>query len=462
MRVIITGGSGLIGRMLTESLAVDNHEVIVLSRDPKQVTNLPHSVKVVRWDGRTTVGWEHFVDGADAIVNLAGAPIAEGRWSSKRKRLLKESRVNAGRAIVKAVEVAENKPGVVVQASAVGYYGPRDNEMLTENSRPGNDFLARLTAKWETSTEPVEALGVRRVIIRTGVVLSRAGGAFPKILLPFKLFAGGPLGSGKQWFPWIHQNDEVAAIRFLIENDAASGPFNLTAPRPVTNAEFGRQLGRAMGRPAIMPAPTFAIRTAFGEVSTVLLDGQRAVPHRLQEFGFKFQFSTPEAALQDLLMDKYQHKFQVKAPIADVAEFHTKSKSMGDITPPPVVVKVHQAPPELKEGDEMDFSMWLGPMPIHWVARIENVTPNSFVDRQLDGPFNYWAHQHTFEPINESTTAVVDEIKFNLHSNPFWRFVGWNMKLTLPILFAYRGWKTRQGLEAGQTDAVGLGQQSFS
>lgn len=301
MRIIITGGTGLIGRSLAASLAADRHEVIVLSRDPNQAQSLPSGVKVERWDGRSSAGWGHWVNGAGAIVNLAGAGIADSRWSDERKREIVASRVDAGKAVVEAVQAATVKPRVVIQSSAVGYYGSRDAEVLAETSQPGKDFLADVCINWEKSTEAVEALGVRRAVIRTGIVLSTAGGALPKMLLPFKFFAGGKLGSGQQYFPWIHMADEVGAIRFLLDNAQASGPFNLAAPNPPTNASFVKAVGQAMGRPSVMPAPAFALKAAFGEMSTVLLDGQRAEPKRLLELGYRFRFTDPVAALKDVL-----------------------------------------------------------------------------------------------------------------------------------------------------------------
>lgn len=301
MHIIITGGTGLIGRALAADLVAADQQVTVLSRSPERATGLPDGVHIERWDARTIEGWASLVDGADAIVNLAGESIAAGRWTAERKRRIRESRLAAGRAVVQAVEMAGDRPRVVFQASGVGYYGPQADQEITEEALPGDDFLARIAREWEASTEPVEAMGVRRAIIRTGVVLSAQGGALPRMLLPFRLFVGGPLGNGRQWLPWIHIADEVAAIRFLIEMAEAAGVFNLTAPNPLTNAGFGQVVGRVMGRPSFMPTPAFAMRAVFGEMATLLLDGQRAVPKRLLELGFQFRFPHAEAALQDLL-----------------------------------------------------------------------------------------------------------------------------------------------------------------
>jgi uncharacterized protein (TIGR01777 family) len=301
MKVIITGGTGLIGSALAKNLVEENHEVIVLSRSPMKAENLPPAVQVVEWDAQSAKGWGHLADGADAIVNLAGENLAEGRWTDARKERILSSRVNAGRAVVEAVEGAKNKPQVIIQASGVNYYGPHHGQEIGEDTLAGDDFLAQVCVEWEATTAPVEERGVRRVITRSGPVLSTESGALPRMLLPFKMFVGGPVGSGKQGFSWIHLADEVAAIRFLIDNHAASGPFNLTAPNPVINAQFSQALGKALHRPAVMPVPAFMLKLIYGEMATVILEGQQAVPNRLTELGFTFQFPRVDGALQDLV-----------------------------------------------------------------------------------------------------------------------------------------------------------------
>lgn len=301
MRVIIAGGTGLIGRALAADLAADGRDVIVLSRSPERATGLPAGVRAERWDGRTAQGWGHLADGADAIVNLAGENLAAGRWTPERRARIRESRLRAGAAVVEAIRDVAAKPRVLIQASAVGYYGPRGDEELTEDAAPGDDFLARLCLEWEASTAAVTGFGVRRATIRTGIVLSPQGGALPRLVLPFRFFAGGRLGSGRQWYPWIHLADEVAAIRFLIDTEAASGPANLTAPHPVTNATMSAAIGRVLGRPALLPVPSAALRLTLGDMATAVLDGQRAVPARLLALGYRFQFPDVEKALRDLL-----------------------------------------------------------------------------------------------------------------------------------------------------------------
>lgn len=302
MKVIITGGTGLIGRALTAELLRDGYEVIVLSRRPEAYAGkVPAGARLEKWDGRTAAGWGHLVEDADAIVNLAGENIAAGRWTAARKQRIRESRINAGRAVTEAISAAGRKPRVLVQASAVGYYGPRKDEEVDEDAPPGDDFLGRVAVEWEASTAAVEEQGVRRVVIRTGIVLTPEGGALARMVLPFRLGLGGPFGSGRQWFPWIHIADEVGAIRFLMENEATRGPYNLTAPNPVRQAEFARALGRALRRPAFLPVPAFALRLLFGEMADALLTGQRAIPRRLLEAGYTFRFPELTAALRDLV-----------------------------------------------------------------------------------------------------------------------------------------------------------------
>lgn len=299
MKVVITGGTGLIGTALAKNLVGDGHQVVILSRNPKRRESIKEA-ELVRWDGRTAGDWVEQADGATAIVNLAGASI-DSRWTDSHKKEIIESRVNAGQAVIAGIKAMQHKPEVLVQASAVGYYGPHGHETVTEDTPAGSDFLAEACKAWEASTEEAESLGVRRVVTRTGIVLSTKGGAMARLLPVFKFFAGGTVGKGNQYMPWIHISDEIGAIRFLIENKNARGIYNLASPNPVTNQDFTGAMGKAMNRPSLMPAPGFGIKLAFGEMSTVILDGQRAVPQRLQQLGYQFQFTDPQNAIRNLL-----------------------------------------------------------------------------------------------------------------------------------------------------------------
>lgn len=302
MRILITGGTGTIGRRLIPHLLNHNHDLAILSRRPIRPPFLPTPVDYLRWDGKTANGWGQHVNNFDAIINLAGAGIADRRWTDERKKALLNSRLDAGRAVLEAVRAADHKPAVVIQASGIDYYGSRlDDEIFTEASPPGSTFLADVCVQWEAATAPVTEWGVRHVAIRTGIVLDTEGGALPQMTLPFKFLVGGPVGSGQQWYSWIHWGDEVDAIRFLIENEQASGPFNLTSPNPLQNQDFVKAIGQAMRRPALMPAPAFALKLLFGEMAKLVLKGHRVLPARLQELGYQFKFATAEAALRDLL-----------------------------------------------------------------------------------------------------------------------------------------------------------------
>ena len=301
MKVLITGGTGLIGKALSAQLLKDGHQVTVLTRAPERVKDALLGVKLHKWDGKTTRGWGQLLEETDAIVNLAGENLSAGRWTEARKQALRDSRVNSGRAIVEAVRAAQRKPAVLIQASGVGYYGVKSSDLLEESAANGSDFLSGISRDWEAATAPVEALGVRRVVIRSGVVLSPRGGALARMLLPFKMFVGGPLGSGKQWLSWIHLEDEVRAIRYLIDHSSAAGAFNLVA-EPLTNARFAKTVGGIMHRPSFIPVPAFVLRLVLGEMSTVVLDGQRTSSKKLTDLGFQFNFWSLEEATKDLVL----------------------------------------------------------------------------------------------------------------------------------------------------------------
>ena len=310
MKILMTGGTGLIGKTLIDALLTDGHEISVLTRNVDKARDaLPSGVIPFKWDTATTQGWDHLIPAMDAVINLAGESLAgEGvveiitkHWNAEYKKRIRESRENVGSALVAAIEKAEKKPKVFIQASAVGYYGPRADEKISETSDGADDFLAETCRLWEDSTQKLDEMGVRRAIIRTGLVLSEEGGILPMVLLPFRLFAGGPLGSGKQYVSWIHMDDQVNAIRFLLNNEDASGVYNLTAPNPVTQREQAKVIGRVLRRPSFIPVPGFALKLVLGEKSTLVLDGQRVIPQKLEADGFAFKFTDFETALADLL-----------------------------------------------------------------------------------------------------------------------------------------------------------------
>ena len=297
MKVVIAGGSGFLGRPLTAALVQDQHDVVVVGRGA--AASLPRGARAVAWDPNGQTGpWATEIDGAGAVVNLAGESIAGKRWTAVQKQRILDSRVQATRSLVAAIQAAAVPPSVFVSGSAVGYYGPRGDEAATEETPAGSDFLAHVCEQWEHEARRAESDRTRVARIRTGIVLEKDGGALPEMLPPFRFGAGGPVGSGRQYWPWIHRDDWVALVRWAIATPAASGAINATGPRPVTNAEFARALGRAMHRPAFMPAPGFALKLLLGEMAeALLLSGQNAVPAKALRDGFQFRYNTVDEAL---------------------------------------------------------------------------------------------------------------------------------------------------------------------
>jgi len=304
MRIVIAGGSGFLGQALAVALGHDGHDLTILSRrQALEPTGARSGARVVTWNPSVVEGtWADTVTGANVVINLAGDSIAEGRWAGPKKQRILHSRLEATRSLVAAIERASAPPALFLSGSAVGYYGPRGDEIVTESDGAGRDFLASVCAQWEQEAGHAASPRTRVIYLRTGLVLDAKGGALPKMLLPFRLGLGGPFGSGRQYMPWIHRQDWVDLVRFLLSAPAASGAVNATAPSPVTNVDFARMLGRVLRRPAVLPAPRFALRLVLGEMAdALLLTGQRAIPSEARRLGFSFAYDDLESALRELL-----------------------------------------------------------------------------------------------------------------------------------------------------------------
>jgi uncharacterized protein (TIGR01777 family) len=296
MRFAVTGASGFVGRRLVAVLQEEGHEVHVLGRAPRK--GLPPEVKYFIWDPNAGAPSAESIDGVDAVVHLAGEPISQ-RWTPEVKRRILASRVDGTKRLVEGLQAAAQPPKCLVSSSAVGFYGDRGDEVLTEASPRGDGFLADVCSQWEQAANAARSLGIRTVTVRTGVVLAAEGGALAKMLPPFKMGVGGPVGSGEQYMSWIHRDDLVRLMIFSAVTPALDGPVNGTAPNPVTNAEFSHALGRALRRPAFLPTPKFALKLLFGEMSEILFASQRALPKAAQAAGFDFRHSEVFAALKD-------------------------------------------------------------------------------------------------------------------------------------------------------------------
>lgn len=298
MKVTVTGATGMIGQALVRALLARGDAVTALSRSPDRARAALGDVRALAWpEPKAEPPPPEALEAQDGVVHLLGEPVAQ-RWSERAKREIRDSRVLATRQLVAGLRETAQRPGVLVSQSATGWYGARGDEPVDESAPPADDFLAGVVAEWEAEARRAEDLGIRVVMTRTGVVLSETGGALEKMLPPFKLGVGGPVAGGRQYVPWIHTRDVVGALLFCLENPAAEGPVNLTAPQPVTNRELSKALGRVLGRPAIAPVPALAVKALYGEMATIVTSGARAVPRRLNDLGYEFREPGLDAALR--------------------------------------------------------------------------------------------------------------------------------------------------------------------
>ncbi|MGQ9646832.1 MAG: TIGR01777 family oxidoreductase [Thermodesulfobacteriota bacterium] len=300
MKILITGGTGFVGTQLTSRLTQDGHELTILSRSAKRSGEVPRGISYLLGDPTQKGAWQEAIKTHDGVINLAGASIF-AKWTEQHKRAIRESRVSTTRNIVEGIPSHPQKPFSLFSTSAVGYYGFCGDEELTEDSPPGNDFLAQIAKEWEGEALKAEEKGARVVITRFGIVMGEKGGALSQMIPLFKKYIGGPIGSGKQWFSWVHIKDLSEAFAFLMKHPEISGPVNICAPNPVRNKELAKALGKVLHRPSFMPAPGFMVKLVLGEFGSVILKGQRVIPKRLLESGFAFQYPDIEKALKGIV-----------------------------------------------------------------------------------------------------------------------------------------------------------------
>ncbi len=294
MNILITGGSGFIGKALSKKLRDAGHQVIITTRSKTE------SKEKLTWNPPELIPAE-IISNYDTVINLAGESIVSGRWTKVRKELILSSRINTTRALIESIKNSDSRPKTLISASAIGYYGPHGDEFVTENTPPASDFLAEVCVKWEAEALKAQEIGLRVVLLRTGGVLEADGGALPPMMIPFKLFLGGPVGNGKQWFSWIHMDDEVGIIKHALENESVSGPINATATNPVTNKELSSALGRALNRPSWFSVPGFVVKLTLGELGALLLTGQRVLPEKALKTGYQFKYTDVDEALKAII-----------------------------------------------------------------------------------------------------------------------------------------------------------------
>jgi hypothetical protein len=451
MNVVVTGATGFIGRALVRRLLASRHAVTAWSRDAARArTGLPDACEVAGVDPRGPIE-PALLRGVDAVVHLAGESVAGGRWSASRKREIRGSRVTSSRALVDAIGALPpgERPRALVAASAIGYYGDRGDELLDESSAPGDGFLAELCVAWEGEVRRAEQHGVRVAVIRVGVVLGKGGGALEAMLGPFRLGLGGRLGSGKQWMSWIHLDDLVALLKLAAEDERVAGVVNGVAPSPVSNATFTRELGRALGRPTLLPAPAAALKLALGEMASLLLASQRVAARRAAELGFAFRWPELGPALADLCRDPARelvYEQWVPRVPEEVFPFFSDARNLEKITPAFVKLRILDVAPEpVMRGTVIRYRLSLHGVGVRWQSVIDEWEPGRrFVDRQTRGPYRTWEHTHEFEPARGGT-ILRDRIRYELPLGALGEVVaGAFVRRDLERIFAFRRLKVAE------------------
>lgn len=428
MKILITGASGLVGSRLCQKIIEENlAEIVVTSRRPEKFFKTfclpPELVTVIPWDGQSDFPLSALKE-VDAVVNLAGEAVAEGRWSEEKKKRIYDSRIVGTRKLTQAIEKSLPRPSVMLSASAIGFYGDRPGEELVEDSRPGQDFLAKVCMDWEKeSLRPLDS--VRQVALRIGVVLSSPGGALSKMLPPFLLGAGGPLGQGRFHMSWIHLEDLVDMILYCLKDPTRQGAHNAVSPNPCTNKHFTRTMAQVLKRPALFPVPPLMLKFLFGEMAQILLADQKVLPKKIQQSQFTFRYPHIQGALENLLthfvtgentLTRFQH---IGRKREELFSFFGQAKNLAQITPKELGFKItEQSTPELASGSLIKYKISLHGLPITWQSKIADWhPPHEFVDTQEKGPYKKWHHHHQFLE-RPKGTLMVDRIKYQVPGGP--------------------------------------------
>jgi uncharacterized protein len=445
MKVLMTGATGFVGSKLVGLLVERGHEVVVLTRSVDSAKKrIGYPCSFFKWDGLTEAVPAKALEAVEAVVHLAGEGVAEKRWTPAQKRKILESRTLSTRSLVEAIGKLEVPPKVFLSASAIGFYGDRGEETLTESSSRGEGFLSDVCVAWEAEASRANTL--RRVQCRIGIVLGEGGGALKPMVPLFQSGLGGPLGPGSQWMSWIHLTDLVSILAWALENPEVEGALNCVSPTPIRNREFTHALARALRVPAFLSAPAFALRLALGEMAKVVLASQRVLPRRALEKGFRFEHTQLDGALDSLVGNKtggsellYREQF-IPLPKEEIFPFFSDAKNLETLTPEFLGFKVLEAStPTVQEGTLINYRLRLHGMPLRWRTRIEEWKPNErFVDTQLKGPYQLWHHTHLFLSV-PGGTVMKDIVRFRVPLGALGRWIaGAWVRRDVESIFNYR------------------------
>ncbi len=448
MKILITGATGLVGSKLIEDLYLNGHEDIrVLTRNIETANlKIPFPVEIKRWNPVRGEIDADSLENVDIIFHLAGESVAGGRWNQSRKTRILDSRILSTTLLLNEIKKSSTTPKKFISASAVGIYGDTNSIEINEESELANDYLAQVCKDWEATLKNSNIEGMQKHVLRTGIVLSKNGGALEKMLTPFKMGAGGILGSGKQYMSWIHIDDLIKSYIFLMKHNCKHFAYNGVSPDPVNNKEFTKRLGSQLKRPTIFPVPKFVLQLIFGEMSQILLEGQKVLPTRLLDEGFSFKYKKLEHALAhefsydskgEVLYKQYQW---VPKRRDEVFTFFSNERNLESITPPSLGFKVlKMTTDKIQEGTLIDYKLRIHGMPAHWQTKISKFTEGeSFIDEQLKGPYKKWIHQHDFID-SKNGTLICDKITYKLPMGSIGNLVaGWFVQRDVTNIFNFR------------------------
>ena len=444
MKILVAGATGFIGKKLVKNLNEKGHKIVVLTRNTETARfHIPIHCELHQWDPEKNPLPTNCLKSIDVVINLSGENIASSFWTDTQKRKLMDSRVMSVRRIVQAMGAMNTKPKLFISASAVGFYGNRENEELYETSPAGEGFLSEVCQSWESEIYKSNDFGIRTVMFRLGMVLGHDGGALEKIIPAFKLGMGGKLGDGSQWMSWIHINDFVDMINYTIETPSINGVINAGSPNPVRNLEFTKTLGRVIKRPTMLPVPAIALKIVLRDLSDLLLYSQKVSAEKICKNGFKFTYPTLKEALKEVCEHSYHEvKIEQWVPqsINKTFTFFKEAKNLQKLTPDFLKFKIlSQSTPEIQNGTKFTYRLSIHGIPVTWQSKISDWNPESnFSDIQLKGPYSHWYHTHNFEEKNGGT-LIKDYVQYKV---PFGvlgdLIIGSFIKKDLEAIFSYR------------------------